>query len=263
MYEKNIVEQLSKIGDEESEQVLGGLTNSAKFVVSSSVMEKLGQQRERESSRQWSAMNDAGANINLGPMWIAKELGLMIFPHTDGRKIGTAHTEGELIILGWIFPGGYVGKIAMIDDKEAAFILLSTGQLQKNGMGSEFPRHSNRCILTTRHGVFAELTQCPKLQLYFLDLRKIIDGYMPKYVKQPGDPKLGPSVLVGGSAGYVQNIKNYDTNRDNSNTTPTVNVNVVQSPSSRRKHIPAHETVFRVWRLHERTNHTDWLIWQS
>ena len=138
----------------------GGLTNSKKFVVSSSVMEKLG--KKRDESGQWRAMNDACANINLGPIWIAKELGLMVFQHTDGRKIGTAHTEGELTILGWIFPGGYVGKIALIDDNDAAFILLSTGQLQINGMGSEFPRNSNRCILTTRHGVFAELTQCPK-----------------------------------------------------------------------------------------------------
>lgn len=33
-------------------------------------------------------------NVNLRPLWLAKELGLAIIPHTDGIKIGTAKTAG-------------------------------------------------------------------------------------------------------------------------------------------------------------------------
>ena len=46
------------------------------------------------------AMIDSGANVNLGPKWLTKALGLVMVPHTDSRKIGTAKVADSLVILG-------------------------------------------------------------------------------------------------------------------------------------------------------------------
>ena len=185
---------------------------------------------------KWQALVDSGANINLGPEWLAEAPGLGIVPHTDGRKIGTAKTDGEMIIIGWIFPGGYIGGIALV--KDANYILVSVQLLQQHGMSVEFPRDTDICVLSTAFGTFTEITQCPDLKLYFVDLRKLIDGYMPMYIEQPDDVKFTKDVCVGGSVGY------------------TTNVNIVQTPAN-RKQVPTQDMSFRVWRLHECTGHTD------
>ena len=78
-------------------------------------------------------MIDSGANVNIGPPALADKLQLSIVPHTDKRGIGTAKSNGVLVIIGWIFPSGYTGPIAIV--KEAAFTLLAVINLQRNGMG--------------------------------------------------------------------------------------------------------------------------------
>jgi len=85
----------------------------------------------------FKAMVHLGANVNAGPLWLGRALGLQIMPHTSGWKIGTADTEGEMEIVVWIFPRGYTGPIAMV--KKAAYTLLSVIQLQRNGMGVHCP----------------------------------------------------------------------------------------------------------------------------
>jgi hypothetical protein len=69
------------------------------------------------------AMIDSGANVNVGPITLADELQLEIIPHPDKRGIGTAKSNGILTIIGWIFPSGYTGPIAI--EQEAAFTLLA------------------------------------------------------------------------------------------------------------------------------------------
>ena len=90
-------------------------------------------------------MVDSGGNVNLGPKQLAKALGCTIIPHTDGRKIGTADAEGTMEILGWIFPRGFTGPIAIV--RKAAWTLLSVGELQSRGIGVNFPPDSKRCDL--------------------------------------------------------------------------------------------------------------------
>ena len=52
------------------------------------------RERPRSQGDVFSAMVYLGANVNLGPVRLAKALGLVIVPHVDGRKIGTADTAG-------------------------------------------------------------------------------------------------------------------------------------------------------------------------
>ena len=73
-------------------------------------------------------MIDAGANVSMGPPEVAMTLGETIHPPIDDRMIGTAGGDIKLVILGWIYPEGYTGPIAMV--KDAAFLLLSVGQMQ-------------------------------------------------------------------------------------------------------------------------------------
>jgi len=101
------------------------------------------------------AMIDSGANVNVGSITLANELQLEITPHPDKRGIGTAKSDGVLTILGWIFPSGYTGPIAIV--QEAAFTLLAVINLQRNGMGVDFPNDETSCHLYTEHSTFATL----------------------------------------------------------------------------------------------------------
>jgi hypothetical protein len=104
-----------------------------------------------------SGMIDAGANVSMGPPEVATALGETIHPPIDDRMIGTAGGDIKLVILGWIYPEGYTGPIAMV--KDAAFLLLSVGQMQACGMGCEFPSPQKLCHLSTQDGWFATLEQ--------------------------------------------------------------------------------------------------------
>ena len=104
------------------------------------------RERHRLLADIFKAMVDQGANVNLGPVRLAKALGLDIVPHTDGRKIGTADSEGQMEIVGWIFPGGFIGVIALV--KKAAYTLLSVTELQKNWMGVHCPPGRSICSMT-------------------------------------------------------------------------------------------------------------------
>jgi hypothetical protein len=91
------------------------------------------QTRPTSKDEWYKAMCDMGANVNVGPVRLAKMLELPIIPHVDGRRIGTADAAGSMDIVGWIFPRGYTGPIALV--KRAAWTLLSIMQIQQNGMG--------------------------------------------------------------------------------------------------------------------------------
>ena len=121
------------------------------------------------------AMIDSGANVNIGPPALVDRLQLAIVPHTDKRGIGTEKSDGMLAIIGWIFPTGYTGPIAIV--KEAAFTLLAVINLQRNGMGVDFPFNEDYCLLYTKDSVFAELTRCTVNQLYFIDINKLLHNY--------------------------------------------------------------------------------------
>ena len=89
---------------------------------------------------------DSGANVVVAPVCLAQYLGLPITPNTDGRTIGAADADAALTTVGWIFPEGYTGAIAM--GKEAAFILVAVNQLQRHSMGVCFPPLQMVCRLT-------------------------------------------------------------------------------------------------------------------
>lgn len=74
------------------------LEESEKFVISTCNMDICDKGQRFEDV--YKAMIDQGANVNLGPLRLAKMLGLLVVPHTDGRKIGTADAEGHMDIEG-------------------------------------------------------------------------------------------------------------------------------------------------------------------
>ena len=155
-----------------------------RFLISACNMDIRGRPRSQEDV--YKAMVDQGANVNLGPVRLAKALGLQIVPHTDGRKIGTADEDGQMEILGWIFPRGYTGPIAVV--KKAAYLLLSVIQLQKHGVGVHCPPERPVCTLTIlQHAVevvFIEIRQTLPTNLYFFDIRELMGDYQPEYVAQ-------------------------------------------------------------------------------
>ena len=206
-------------------------------------------ERSHSSGGLYQAMVDLGANVNLGPVRLARVLSLTVVPHIDGRKIGTADTEGHMVIVGWIFPCGFTGPIALVE--KAAFILLSVIQLQKNGMGVHCPPERPICILTMMDNedevVFIEIYQSAPTNLYFVDINKLIDGYMPEYVPQVGDI-TGPDTVLGGDAGLL--------------VLPIVAVGKVCQPlcsysafSRKRKRHLTMDIIFRVWNMHMSMNH--------
>lgn len=197
---------------------------------------------------EYRAMIDSGANVNVAPLSLVKTLGLPLMPHTDGRSIGTAKAQGELVIVGWIFPTGYTGPIAIVRD--GVFILLSVTQLQQNGMSVQFPSYSNSCILQLKSGdtesVYAEVEQCAPTNLYFIDIRKLLASYMPEYVRQPNDMlMLAQEIYLNDNEAYL------------ANASPVESDKIVPLPGARRKRQPTTDILFRVWRLHERMNHVN------
>ena len=128
------------VGASQGSTVDSGVNTSdeLRFIISASNMDI--QTRPRSWEDMYRAMVDSGANVNLGPKRLAKALGCTIIPHTDGRKIGTADAEGTMEILGWIFPRGFTGPIAIV--RKAAWTLLSVGELQSHGIGVNFPPDS-------------------------------------------------------------------------------------------------------------------------
>ena len=172
--------------------------SNERFVISAATMSTIQCSSSEQQSLQ--AMIDSGANVNLGPVWIAEALGLQIVPHTDTRQIGTANSAATLVIKGWIFPCGYTGPIAIVDN--AAFILLSTSQLQQHGMGIHLHHNTTVCTLVTAEGDFAEIAQCPSTHLYFIDLRTLIGSDRPLDVAQREDVHSGV-VQRGGCCGYI------------------------------------------------------------
>ena len=152
--------------------------------------------RSRTEGDVFTAMIDGGANLNLGPRRLAKALRLEIVPHVDARRIGTADSAGHMVIVGWIFPRGFTGPIAIVE--RAAYTLLSVSELQKNGMGANCPPSRSVCELVTlgaeqQEEVFISIPQLPPTNLYFIDVRKLMNTYMPEYVAAPGE--TGPGVF--------------------------------------------------------------------
>ena len=163
------------------------------------------RERPRVLTDQFKAMVDQGANVNLGPVRLAKALGLEIVPHMDERKIETADSEGQMEIFEWIFLGGFLGAIALVG--KAAYTLLSATELQKNWMGVHCPPGRSLCTLTVmeedREVAYIEIIQSAPTNLYFVVLRNLLDDYQPEYVQQPGDV-LGAGTVMGGCAGTLE-----------------------------------------------------------
>lgn len=67
------------------------------FVVTAGMMDRIKDNRVNNKDN-YLAMIDSGANVNLGPKWLANALGLIIVPHKDARKIGTAKSSDALDI---------------------------------------------------------------------------------------------------------------------------------------------------------------------
>jgi len=104
------------------------------------------------------AMLDSGATVPPVPLEFVDKYKLTLRPHTDGRRIGTADNEGSIEILGWIDLAGYVGLCAVCS--QITFIIISTGQIQRRGLGSNFLADQPNCQLYTNQGVLATVDQC-------------------------------------------------------------------------------------------------------
>ena len=224
---------------EELEYVGGAdvLDDMEPYVVSASVFAVI--QSTYITDDVFNGMIDAGANVSIGPRQLATALGVTIHPPTDVRKIGTADKAGQLVISGWMYLEGYTGPIAIVEG--AAFLLLSTSQMQKHGMGVEFPADQMVCHLSTKDGWFVTLEQCCQTRLYFIDVRRLWAAYCTPYIRQPGDAVLGPDSIQGGWAGCVSIAAN----------------SLVVAPSSKHKRgVPA-SVIFRVWKLHKRLYHAN------
>ena len=188
-------------------------------------------------------MIDSGANISLGPLILADILGLQMVPHNDSRKIGTASESGTLIIVGWIFPRGYTGPIALVHG--AKYILFGVSQLQKNHMGVRFPPAQLICLLTVmvdnKEEVFLKVDMSQNTHLYFIEIRKLMQDYVPEYVQFH----------------YYNNKQNQFTPNNNIRML-TVNPNPLIQPGGiqKRKHKPTIDVTNRVWDTHFRMNHT-------
>ena len=186
-----------------------------------------------------SGMIDAGANVSMGPPEVATTLGEIIHPPIDDRMIGTAGGDIKLVILGWIYPEGYTGPIAMV--KDATFLLLSVGQMQACGMGCEFSSHQTVCHLSTKDSWFATLEQNAINRLYFVDIRMLLLKNIVPYVKQAGDVPLSPQSIQGGHLGCLAVAK----------------TELVVPDTSRQQHTASASVSFRVWQLHRRLMHAN------
>ena len=209
------------------------------FIVTAGMLEKVKCNNE-DNMEKYLAMIDSGANVNLGPKWLVKALGLVMVPHTDARKIGTAKMSDTLQILGWIFPYGVTGPIAIVED--CSYILLAVIQLQGHGMSVIFPQkaeddNSAVCVLKRGAEIFTELHQSVNTNLYFIDIRKLMDDYVPIFVAQTNEKQHLKEEQLGGCLGYIKNS------------------NVIKAPTSSRKRVPTWDTSFRVWRGHQNSNH--------
>ena len=51
--------------------------------------------------------------------------------------------------------------------------------------------------------VFLELKQLPPTNLYFVDIRKLMENYQQEYVPQAGDI-TGPGTVVGGCSSVIE-----------------------------------------------------------
>jgi hypothetical protein len=212
-----------------------------RLVVSASVMKVILQEVNSESSQK--AMIDSGASVPLVPLQLAKLHVLVIIPHTDGRSIGTADQDGILPILYWVDLGGYIG-LAAVSDK-VSFIIVSVSQLQKRGLGVNFPIDECVCELYHQHGVLDIVQQCTQTLLYYVDIMSLMGpagGHAVPYVATDLDVAMNSSALLGGWAGISLFSKG-------------AGVHSIDPPRSSTKKKPTHDMTFRVWGFHRRMQH--------
>jgi len=216
------------------------------------------ESRPRTQGDVFKAMIDGGANLNLGPDCLAKALHLEIVPHVVARRIGTADTTGHMIIKGWIFPRGFTGPIAIVE--RAAYTLLSVSELQKNGMGANCPPCRSVCELVIidvdqQERVFISIPQQPPTNLYFVDVRKLMESYMPKYVPAVGE--TGPDVF--GACNGVLEKAHVQHRRMSGGRGVSHKIQPVVPQSAtieKRKFPPTIDVKARVWTMHNDMNHT-------
>jgi hypothetical protein len=201
--------------------------------------------------RDYEALMDSGANVVVAPVCLAQYLGLPITSNRDGRTIGTADSDAALTIVGWIFPEGYTGAIALV--RGAAFILIAVNQLQRHGMGVCFPAFSMVCRLTVtvdgQEEAFEELKPKKPTNLYFIDIRRLLTASKPVFVSQPNDYSGAGPKAYGGKA-YIDKPQQVD-----GFITYTASNGTILPVSSRKKK-PTSDMLYRVWHLHECMQHT-------
>ena len=185
-------------------------------------------------------MIDLGASVPLVQLQFAKLHDLVIIPPTDGRSIGTADQDGILPILYWVDLGGYIG-LAAVSDK-VSFIIVSVSQLQKRGLGVNFPIDECVCELYHQHGVLDIVQQCTQTLLYYVDIMSLMGpagGHAVPYVATDLDVAMNSSALLGGWAGISLFSKG-------------AGLHSIDPPRSSTKKKPTHDMTFRVWGFHRR-----------
>jgi len=134
-----------------------------------------------------------------------------------------------MVIIGWIFPRGYTGPIALVNN--ASYILLSVIQLKKNGMGVHCPPERTICLLTIicddAEQVVMELEQLSPTNLYFVDVRMLLNGSCASPEQSTHDIDQEKQQLS-----CVENVAN-----------------------QRRTRKLTYDIISRVWKLHENLNH--------
>ena len=120
--------------------------------------------------------------------------------------------------------------------KEAAFTLLAVVNLQRNGMGVDFPHNDPICCLYTKTSTFAVLQKDLLHNLYFIDLHKLMSDYLPTYVATQHDVELTASdVVLGGTCGQLPKTHQL-----------LAAVEIIALPHSSRKKDVTHDVSYRV-----------------
>ena len=80
--------------------------DTMKYFINVASMDFFVAEGQVDDEFQRMGMNDAGTDVSIIPQRLAIQLGMVIQPHMDFRMIGTAHSEGGLIVEGWLDVGG-------------------------------------------------------------------------------------------------------------------------------------------------------------
>jgi hypothetical protein len=174
----------------------------------------------RNKDKKTKAIEDSGANVNIATTDLAQyaiSIGYQVAPASYEDEINTADSGQKMQVLGWLWLGGYVGKLAVTNN--ASFNLLATTIHQKRGLGAKFcTNHEATCELYNEQGTIMTIEKDPINNLYYVDIFQLAE---------PPETKKEQNIYA--------------------------NAMLAQS---RRKEKPSHDVSYRVWRLHIGMFHT-------